>query len=109
MKAKTLLLLPILGFLSYISFLLAGNTIAIVKICGPYYYSALISNIIAFIGIGCFASYILIKLSKNIPIFSVSLIILFLISSPIYLAFASLSMLETFGSLVQLLVFMSYT
>ena len=77
-------------------------------ICGPYYYSALISNIIAFIGIGCFSTYILIKLSKNIPIFSVSLIILFLISSPIYLAFASLSMLETFGSLVQLLVFMSY-
>ncbi len=163
MKAKTLLLLPILGFLSYMSFLLACNTIAIVKennllplwdqaahsvegweiyfylrnmnlpmfiwklwtrglwpfvnnlyltvfyfICGPYYYSALISNIIAFIGIGCFSTYILIKLSKNIPIFSVSLIILFLISSPIYLAFASLSMLETFGSLVQLLVFMSY-
>ena len=163
MKAKTLLLLPILGFVSYMSFLLACNTIAIVKennllplwdqaahsvegweiyfylrnmnlpmfiwklwtrglwpfvnnlyltvfyfICGPYYYSALISNIIAFIGIGCFSSYILIKLSKNIPIFSVSLMILFLISSPIYLAFASLSMLETFGSLVQLLVFMSY-
>ena len=163
MKAKTLLLLPILGFVSYMSFLLACNTIAIVKennllplwdqaahsvegweiyfylrnmnlpmfiwklwtrglwpfvnnlyltvfyfICGPYYYSALISNIVAFIGIGCFSSYILIKLSKNIPIFSVSLIILFLISSPIYLAFASLSMLETFGSLVQLLVFMSY-
>src|SRR5207244_5728502 len=159
----TLLLLPILVFLSYMSFLLACNTIAIVKennllplwdqaahsvegweiyfylrnmnlpmfiwklwtrglwpfvnnlyltvfyfICGPYYYSALISNIIAFIGIGCFSTYILIKLSKNIPIFSVSLIILFLISSPIYLAFASLSMLETFGSLVQLLVFMSY-
>src|SRR5207302_11396925 len=47
-------------------------------ICGPYYHSALISNIIAFIGIGCFSSYILIKLSKNIPIFSVSLMILFL-------------------------------
>jgi len=108
-KAKTLLLLPILGFLSYISFLLAGNTIAIVKensllplwdqaahsvegweiyfylrnmnlpmfiwklwtrglwpfvnnlyltvfyfICGPYYYSALIIIIIAFIVIDCF-------------------------------------------------------
>jgi hypothetical protein len=37
-----------------------------------------------------------------------SLIILFVISSPMYLAFASLSMLETFGSLMQLLVFISY-
>src|SRR5262249_43554311 len=63
---------------------------------------------IAFIGIGCFASYILIKLSKNTPIFSVSLMMLFLTSSPIYLAFASLSMLETFGSLIQLIVFTSY-
>ena len=163
MKAKTFLLLPILVLLSYISFLLSLNTIAIVKennllplwdqaahsvegweiyfylrnmnfpmfiwklwtrglwpfvdnlyltvfyfVCGPYYYSALISNIIAFIGIGCFSSYILIKLSKNTPVFSVSLMILFVISSPMYLAFASLSMLETFGSLMQLLVFISY-
>jgi len=162
-KAKTFLLLPILVLLSYISFLLSLNTIAIVKennllplwdqaahsvegweiyfylrnmnfpmfiwklwtrglwpfvdnlyltvfyfVCGPYYYSALISNIIAFIGIGCFSSYILIKLSKNTPVFSVSLMILFVISSPMYLAFASLSMLETFGSLMQLLVFISY-
>jgi hypothetical protein len=162
-KAKTLLLLPILVLLSYISFLLSLNTIAIVKennllplwdqaahsvegweiyfylrnmnfpmviwklwtrglwpfvdnlyltvfyfVCGPYYYSALISNIIAFIGIGCFSSYILIKLSKNTPVFSVSLMILFVISSPMYLAFASLSMLETFGSLMQLFVFISY-
>jgi hypothetical protein len=156
-------LLPILVLLSYISFLLSLNTIAIVKennllplwdqaahsvegweiyfylstmnfpmfiwklwtrglwpfvnnlyltifyfVCGPYYHSALISNIIAFIGIGCFSSYILIKLSKNIPIFSASLMILFVISSPMYLAFASLSMLETFGSLMQLLVFISH-
>ena len=163
MKAKNFLLLPILVLLSYISFLLSLNTIAIVKennllplwdqaahsvegweiyfylrnmnfpmfiwklwtrglwpfvdnlyltvfyfVCGPYYYSALISNIIAFIGIGCFSSYILIKLSKNTPVFSVSLMILFVISSPMYLAFASLSMLETFGSLMQLLVFISY-
>jgi hypothetical protein len=162
-KAKAILLLPILVFLSYISFLLSFNTIAIVKennllplwdqaahsvegweiyfylrnmnipmvvwklwtrglwpfvnnlyltifyfVCGPYYHSALISNIIAFIGIGCFASYILIKISKNTPIFSVSLMMLFLISSPMYLAFASLSMLEIFGSFIQLLVFISY-
>jgi len=77
-------------------------------VCGPYYYSALMSNIIAFIGMSCLSSYILIKLSKNIPAFSVSLMILFVISSPMYLAFASLSMLETFGSLIQLLVFTSY-
>jgi hypothetical protein len=77
-------------------------------VCGPYYHGALISNIIAFIGVGCFLSYILIKLSKNIPVFSMSLMILFVISSPMYLAFASLSMLETFGSLVQLLIFASY-
>ena len=163
MKAKNFLLLPILVLLSYISFLLSFNTIAIVKennllplwdqaahsvegweiyfylrnmnfpmfiwklwtrglwpfvnnlylaifyfVCGPYYHSALISNIIAFIGIGCLSSYILIKLNKNIPIFSVSLMILFVISSPMYLAFASLSMLETFGCLMQLLVFTSY-
>ena len=163
MKVKVILLLPILAFLSYISFLLSFNTIAIVKennllplwdqaahsvegweiyfylrnmnlpmaiwklwtrglwpfvnnlyltifyfVCGPYYHSALISNIIAFIGVGCFASYILIKLSKNTPIFSVSLMMLLLISSPMYLAFASLSMLETFGNLIQLLVFISY-
>ena len=163
MKAKNFLLLPILVLLSYISFLLSLNTIAIVKennllplwdqaahsvegweiyfylrnmnfpmfiwklwtrglwpfvnnlylaifyfVCGPYYYSALISNIIAFIGIGCFASYILIKLSKNIPVFSLSLVIFFVISSPMYLAFASLSMLEIFGSLMQLSVFISY-
>ena len=163
MKAKTILLLPTLAFLSYISFLLSSNTIAIVKennllplwdqaahsvegweiyfylrnmnlpmaiwklwtrglwpfvnnlyltifyfVCGPYYHSALISNIIAFIGIGCLTSYILIKLSKNTPIFSVSLMMLFLTSSPMYLAFASLSMLEIFGSLIQLLVFISY-
>ena len=163
MKAKAILLLPIIIFLSYICFLLSSKTIEIVKennllplwdqathsmegwevyfylrdmnfpmfiwklwtrglwpfvdnlyltifyfICGPYYYSALISNIVAFIGIGCLSSYILIKLSKNIPIFSTALIILFLISSPMYLAFASLAMLETLGSLVQLLVFISY-
>jgi hypothetical protein len=162
-KAKAILLLPVLVLLSYIGFLLSCNTIAIVKennllplwdqaahsvegweiyfylrsmnlpmfvwklwtrglwpfvnnlyltifyfICGPYYYSALISNVVAFIGIGCLSSYILIKLSTNIPIFSMSLMLLFLISSPMYLAFASLSMLETFGSLMQLLVFISY-
>ena len=48
-------------------------------ICGPYYYGALISNIVAFIGMSCLwllSSYILIRLSKTIPKFSTALIIL---------------------------------
>ena len=59
------------------------------------------SNIVAFIGIGCLSSYVLMKLSKDMPIFSMALIMLFLITSPMYLAFASLAMLETLGSLIQ--------
>lgn len=75
---------------------------------GPTYLSALIGNVVAFIFIGMMSSYLLIIVNRNIPVLAITVMIFFLFTSPMYLAYSSLSMMEIFGSLIQLIVFITY-
>ena len=69
---------------------------------------ALISSLFAFGCIGVLSAFFFVKLLKELPLISISVFIFLLISSPMYVAFSSLAMTETFGCLMQLFVFTCY-
>jgi hypothetical protein len=77
-------------------------------ILGSSYHSALMGSIAAFVALGLLCSFLLILLHKNMPVLAISVTLFLLITSPLYLGYASLSMLEMFGSLVQVFVFITY-
>lgn len=81
----------------------------------PFYFftsyrfeASLFSSLFAFLCLGVLSCIFFNKTIKTSPIIAVGVFLLLLISSPVYIAFSTLSMTEIFGSLMQLLLFTTY-
>jgi hypothetical protein len=70
--------------------------------------ASLFSSLISFFGIGILSFQLFKTSSKSDSLVGPSIFLFFLITSPFYLRFSTLAMTESFGSLMQLIVYVCY-